>query len=305
MNKAFKDFLTTPAPQDEDYIVGYQADGEQEMKVPFSALKLLMKGDAGNGASMQFSPSSANPDGWHYPGMDTDRYVRFRTGTDPWSPAFKIVADEPTGGGSGEDAREVELQNNGTHIQWRYVGDVDWQNLVALSSLKGDAGTPGQAATVSVAAVITGAPGTAASVTNVGTAQNAAFYFTIPRGEPGEQCPPGSGGGYASKSLFIKENTENPLIVEELTSKLMVQFNSDEEKVVVLPMDWENPFDIDIIVQTNNLNGVRLYFAIENEGTVYMEEFVRMDSYIMIAKLIPFVSEDGQKSWGVATIFTY
>ena len=42
-----------------------------------------------------------------------------------------------SGSGSGTNGREVELQSNGTHIQWRYVGDTDWNNLVALADLKG------------------------------------------------------------------------------------------------------------------------------------------------------------------------
>jgi len=37
----------------------------------------------------------------------------------------------------GDDGREVEIQNNGTHIQWRLVGDVSWNNIVTLIALKG------------------------------------------------------------------------------------------------------------------------------------------------------------------------
>lgn len=52
------------------------------------------------------------------------------------------------GGASGKDGREVELQNNGTAIQWRYVGDDAWTDLVQLSNLKGEGipegGTTGQ-----------------------------------------------------------------------------------------------------------------------------------------------------------------
>lgn len=40
---------------------------------------------------------------------------------------------------NGNDGREVELQNNGTYIQWRYTGGT-WTNLVAISGLKGDNG---------------------------------------------------------------------------------------------------------------------------------------------------------------------
>lgn len=55
------------------------------------------------------------------------------------------------GGASGKDGREVELQNNGTAIQWRYVGDESWTDLVQLSDLKGEGipegGTTGQVLT--------------------------------------------------------------------------------------------------------------------------------------------------------------
>ncbi len=46
-------------------------------------------------------------------------------------------------GNDGADGREIELQKSATHIQWRYVGEGGWTNLVALSELKGDPGTPG------------------------------------------------------------------------------------------------------------------------------------------------------------------
>ena len=47
------------------------------------------------------------------------------------------------GGGSGADGREVELRDNGTHLQWRYVGDSSWTNLKLWDDLKGTAGTNG------------------------------------------------------------------------------------------------------------------------------------------------------------------
>ena len=39
--------------------------------------------------------------------------------------------------------KQVELQANATHIQWRYVGDSNWIDLVALEDLKGDKGDKG------------------------------------------------------------------------------------------------------------------------------------------------------------------
>lgn len=47
-------------------------------------------------------------------------------------------------GTDGTDGREIELQVNATHIQWRYSGESSWNNLIALSELKGDKGETGK-----------------------------------------------------------------------------------------------------------------------------------------------------------------
>ena len=49
------------------------------------------------------------------------------------------------GESGGQDGREVELRNNGTHIQWRYVGEDDsaWRDLVALDAITGGSGADG------------------------------------------------------------------------------------------------------------------------------------------------------------------
>lgn len=46
-------------------------------------------------------------------------------------------------GTSGTDGREVEFQATSTAIQWRYVGESDWTDLIALSAIKGDKGDTG------------------------------------------------------------------------------------------------------------------------------------------------------------------
>jgi hypothetical protein len=43
----------------------------------------------------------------------------------------------------GIDGKEIELQNSGTYIQWRYIGDVSWANLILVSDLKGNKGDKG------------------------------------------------------------------------------------------------------------------------------------------------------------------
>jgi hypothetical protein len=46
-------------------------------------------------------------------------------------------------GANGKDGREIEIQNDGTAIQIRYVGDTDWNDLVLLEALRGPAGPEG------------------------------------------------------------------------------------------------------------------------------------------------------------------
>lgn len=47
-------------------------------------------------------------------------------------------------GANGKDGREIELRVYGGYIQWRYVGDALWKNLILLSELKGDPGKDGE-----------------------------------------------------------------------------------------------------------------------------------------------------------------
>ncbi len=47
-------------------------------------------------------------------------------------------------GADGADGREVEFNVSTTHIQWRYVGDSTWIDLVTLADLKGVDGIDGQ-----------------------------------------------------------------------------------------------------------------------------------------------------------------
>lgn len=43
-------------------------------------------------------------------------------------------------GGDGKDGREIEVQKGATYIQWRYAGDTEWINLIAIADLKGNPG---------------------------------------------------------------------------------------------------------------------------------------------------------------------
>ena len=46
-------------------------------------------------------------------------------------------------GGGGTDAKQIELRNSGTHIQWRHIGEA-WRNLIAIADLKGANGKDGK-----------------------------------------------------------------------------------------------------------------------------------------------------------------
>ena len=60
-----------------------------------------------------------------------------------WAAIDELKAGGGGSGTPGKDGREVELQNSGTAIQWRYVGDESWTDLVQLSEITGTKGDPG------------------------------------------------------------------------------------------------------------------------------------------------------------------
>ena len=97
--------------------------------------------------------------------------------------------------GSGADGREVELQTNSTHIQWRYSGESEWRNLIELERLEGPSGAKGETGqnavnpNFSIGTVTTLDAGSQATVSLTGTYPNLKLNFGIPRGADG------SGGG--------------------------------------------------------------------------------------------------------------
>lgn len=60
-----------------------------------------------------------------------------------WAAIDELKAGGGGSGTPGKDGREIELQNSGTAIQWRYVGDESWTDLVQLSEITGEKGDPG------------------------------------------------------------------------------------------------------------------------------------------------------------------
>lgn len=160
---------------------------------------------------------------------------------------------EKNGGGSGtvgKDGREIELQNSGTAIQWRYVGEEEWKDLVQLSELKGEKGDKGDTGekgekgdtgeqgqkgdpgdigatpNIQIGEVTTLEPWTQATASITGTPEDPILNLGIPQGDPG------SGGGEAKEWRLIADIT----IEENLHS---VEVSQDMEG---------NPFEIDDLV---------------------------------------------------------
>ena len=125
-----------------------------------------------------------------------------------------------SGGGSGagtpgKDGREIEIQNNGTAIQWRYAGDDDWTDLVQLSDITGAKGDPGTTPTIG---------------------ENGNWYLgETDTGKPsrGEKGNTGEGipaGGSTGQMLVKKSNEDNdtewktPLTAAEVAEVVMENY---------------------------------------------------------------------------------
>lgn len=64
------------------------------------------------------------------------------TGTPP-EQVLNLVLPQGDKGDQGDPGDEVELQKSATYIQWKYLSDLTWTDLVALADLKGDQGDTG------------------------------------------------------------------------------------------------------------------------------------------------------------------
>lgn len=92
------------------------------------------------------------------------------------------------------------------------------QGVKGDTGAKGDRGATGAAATIRIGTVTTGASGSEAVVTNVGTANDAVFNFTLPRGEKGAD------GGIDVDAVLSSTSTnpvQNKTIKNEFDSLLL------------------------------------------------------------------------------------
>lgn len=96
------------------------------------------------------------------------------------------------GSGGGADAREIELRKSATTIQWRYVGDDTWNDLVTLAEITGARGEQGEPGPK-------GDPGAAGAQGEQGIQGPAGPAG--PQGEPGPKGEPGEKGEQGIQGL--------------------------------------------------------------------------------------------------------
>jgi hypothetical protein len=125
-----------------------------------------------------------------------------------------LTLEEYAGGGlpglPGADGREVEIQSDGTAIQWRYAGDADWTDIESLENLKGPKGDTGDGLHIAGNAAAADDLPASAPVTDVWLAGGHLYSYDgsewIDHGEiqgpAGEDGPPGADG----RELELRKN---------------------------------------------------------------------------------------------------
>ena len=138
--------------------------------------------------------------------------------------AINEAAKSGGGSGGGKDGAGIESitykgeDESGGNVYTVLLTDGTSYDITAPKGAKGDKGDAGgkgdagKAATIQVGNVTTGAAGTPASVSNVGTDESAIFDFTIPRGDKGADGADGADGktayAYAVEGGYTGTETE-------------------------------------------------------------------------------------------------
>lgn len=120
----------------------------------------------------------------------------------------------PITGAAGSDAAVVNLGTaSNPSLQFTIPrGDT------GATGPEGPTGPTGAAATIAVGTTTTGAAGTSASVTNVGTSSAAVFDFTIPRGDTGATGPTGAAATIAVGTTTTTAPNTNATVTNVGTS---------------------------------------------------------------------------------------
>jgi hypothetical protein len=150
---------------------------------------------------------------WRYVGeSEWNDLVALATITGPQGVQGEVGETGATGA-AGIDGREVELQKTSTHVQWRYVGESGWNDLIPLADITGpqgetgETGATGPANTLTIGTVTTGAAGSSADATITGDAPNQTLSLTIPTGDTGATGPQGPAGPQTTDAADLTTGT--------------------------------------------------------------------------------------------------
>ena len=170
----------------------------------------------------------------------------------------------PTSSGTVTDGKEIELQKSTTHIQWRYVGDTNWINLVALSDLKGakgEKGATGATPNLKIGTVTTLESGSNATASITGTTENPLLNLSIPKGAKGDKGDTGASSEGTIDTLVttnisgntlslttdkyqtttIVDGTEITLPIVTSFTEIHLFFNTTTDLTLTLPAcKWQN-----------------------------------------------------------------
>lgn len=114
--------------------------------------------------------------------------------------------------------------------------ETKWLKIVSRGE-DGTDGVDGTDATIEIGDVTTGAPGTYATVNNVGTPSNAVFNFSIPKGDKGDPFTVDASDILANKSLYDGESKGFSFLATD-TGKIYFK-NSNTSG------DWSDPIDFE------------------------------------------------------------
>jgi hypothetical protein len=154
-------------------------------------------------------------------GGDGDFYLDILSGDIYWPKtaglwgALIFNITEGQQGPAGDDGREVELQATATYVQWRYVGEEEWVDLVALSAITGPAGNDGNDGADGADGVEVELQATSTHLQwrYVGQAEwtnlVALSAITGPPGEPGEPGLPGDPGAAGADATYSDATPED------------------------------------------------------------------------------------------------
>lgn len=121
--------------------------------------------------------------------------------------------------------REIELRNDGTYIQYRYVTTDTWIDLISIAEITGPAGPAGPAgqdSTIAIGTVTTVPNGDPATVTNVGTPSAAVLDFEIPEGPQGNPGTPGTAATVTAGTTTTGAPGTNASVVNSGTTSAAV-----------------------------------------------------------------------------------